>query len=122
MTRTVRVLITEPNSMIIRDATVPLGVEAFNKLVHGYIEHVRLAQDGVGMYINEEGRLLGMSQNLVASMLFWTSRQLPAGHAHDIKGPAVIVGPPDEEGWDTDVPERVIELLANAPGVTVVKD
>lgn len=65
------------------------------RLVGGYIEAVNLRHpafpSNATMYVNEEGLLLGLEGNPLASAIT---------HGY-IVGPAVLLGPPDREGDDT---------------------
>ena len=65
-------------------------LEALQKAVGGYIETVRLRVDNAVMIVNEEGLLLGLPFNAVASAL--------AGQT--IVGVALVVGVDGEEFTD----------------------
>lgn len=71
---------------------------ALQKQVGGLIETVGL-HDGAVMIVNEEGLLLGMKQNPIASLIARTM----------IYGPAVVTGTEADE-FD-DVPERYLVWL-----------
>lgn len=88
---------------------------SFQEAVGGYIEHVTLAAS-FGMYVNEEGKLEGLPHNDLASYLLQLS-----GYADYVAGPAVLVGPPDGEGNDTDLPAEIITVLGTI-GFTVVQE
>ena len=70
-------------------------LEALQKAVGGYIETVRLRVDNAVMIVNEEGLLLGLPYNTIASGF--------AGQS--IVGTAIIVGVNGEEF--TDIPDVV---------------
>ena len=71
-------------------------LEALQKAVGGYIETVRLRVDDAVMIVNEEGLLLGLPYNVIAS-----------GFADQpIVGTAIIVGINGEEF--TDIPDVVV--------------
>ena len=82
------------------------GYEDFVEHVGGYLEAVRVNATATA-YIDEEGKLKGLPHNEVASELL---NYLKAGLAATdfISGPMVIVGKPDAEGVDTDVPPEVV--------------
>lgn len=115
----IRVLVTEPGSMTVTAKTLVPDLPAIQKLVGGDIEHVTLAAD-LGLYCNETGRISDppAEQNEIGSRLYWAARGLRPNDLYDIRGVAVLVGPPDDEGDDTSVPEHVVHMLAGAPGVT----
>ena len=79
----------------IRDGIIPNTLEALQEQVGGYIETVQLVRGHAVMIVNEEGRLLHLTANPLASAI--------AGVG--IVGPALIVGV-DGENF-TDVPEDI---------------
>lgn len=126
-----RVLETRPDDEIIQLKDVTPGLDYYYEFVGGDgtgpIEHITLirgedARENVGMYIHDEGRIMDppMPRNQIASELYWHSRGLPADHPYDIRGPAVIVGGPDDEGDDMDVPQRFIDWMVNV-GYAIVQ-
>lgn len=70
-------------------------LEALQRSVAGFIETVTLVQDRAVMIVNEEGVLLGLPVNVIASAVANTQ----------IVGTAIVVGVDGEEF--TDVPEDV---------------
>jgi hypothetical protein len=82
--------------------------QEINNSVDGWIEGVSLGKYGY-MFINEEGKLLGLDINKVATFLAKNSGNLMSDDY--IAGNAVIFGQADDEGNSTDVPERTISLL-----------
>lgn len=75
----------------------PGRLEAIKAVVGGWIEAVA-APGGHVMYLNEEGKLLGLSPNYAASAL--ASAAMP-GFNDIIVGDVLLVGPIDENGDDT---------------------
>ena len=81
-------------------------------LVGGHVEAVALP-DGMTMYVNEEGKLMGLPMNGRATLLM----PYPGDY---IVGVAVIVGSPTEDGEDTGLTPAQLEILdAFLPGVRV---
>jgi hypothetical protein len=80
---------------------------AIHDLVGGWFQVVRCAGNG-SMYLNEDGKQQGLVENIVATRLA-RDAGLPADDY--IVGPAVVVGPPDEAGYDTSVPKTVIRYV-----------
>lgn len=106
-----------PGRQVVRLLDIPdgaKGLDALQAAVGGYIEHVTLRPRICGMYVHDEGLLRDLPVNPLASSLYAAS----GGHT-PICGPAVLVGGPDQEGNDTDVPMVLIHILA-ARGMTVV--
>lgn len=117
MTRVAVVVPDELGRQVIRLTDIPDGSEgltALQGLVGGYIEHVTLQPRVCGMYVHEEGLIREMPFNALASILYAAS-----GGVTPICGPAVLVGGPDLEGNDTDVPMTMIHVFV-ARGMTVV--
>ena len=75
-------------------------LKEFQTLVEGSIQFIGLKEYGA-MYINEEGKLKKMKPNPLASIL----------SGYDIVGPAIICGPPDDEGDDTSYTEDQLKMV-----------
>lgn len=86
------------------------GLEDYRAAVGGWIEAIDLHDLGVTIYVNEEGRVRQLPFNSRASFLWWY--HVPAARqAAVLAGSAVVVGLPDRNGENTDVPDAVRELL-----------
>jgi hypothetical protein len=85
-------------------------LDSYQRLVGGSIEIINLERPASTLYLNDEGKLLGLPLNQRATALLWTHNSAFRGQ-DVIMGPAFIVGPPDEEGHDEDVPPELVELL-----------
>lgn len=85
---------------------------AVAKAVGGLMEAVDLFDLGVTVYINEAGLLRHLPFNSRASFLWWY--HVPSARQRAmLVGDAVIVGLPDDNGADTEVPTAVHELLVS---------
>lgn len=93
------------------DGAAALAV--YQKVVGGWIELVPNPHD-VTVYCNEEGKIQGLYPNSRATELFgaWLQRW------DIIAGNVIVVGPPDEEGNDTDL--NADYWLARAKEIVVV--
>ena len=110
---------TTNTMVVIRVETNPVtetsnGFESLTDLVGGYIEHLYLKHpDGIAvMYLNEDGKRLGLSLNPIANRL----AHLYAGISEDdlILGDVAIVGPPDfHYGNDTNAPAWAVKLVTD---------
>ena len=86
------------------------GLADYQAAVGGWVEAVTIPSLGITIYVNEEGLPKHLPFNARATFLW-------AHHVPEVRlnamvvGDAVIVGLPNEAGEDTDVPERVRELL-----------
>lgn len=83
----------------------------YKSAVGGLIEAVRLydytyENEVATMYVNEEGRILDLPMNAVAGGLSFLL------NGEDMLfGNAIVVGAGDGEGYDTDVPEWIVEFI-----------
>lgn len=113
MTRHIKVLVVEPGTAAPKLRTVDQELATFNGLVGGPIEGLSLGE-GVSAYFNEEGKGLGLPVNgmadyLIRALLRHDGRRLLPGDV--IVGPVVFMGQPDAEGYDTDVPDELLETV-----------
>jgi len=77
--------------------------------VGGMIEVVGFRDDQASMYLNEEGKILGMPRNPRATSL--AKRHGAISLMDYIAGDAVVVGPVDEDGEDTGLEQEQIDVL-----------
>ena len=83
-------------------------LDGLQALVGGYIEAAPTKGD-VTVYVNEEGKIHGLPINAVATDLYY--KLAPFMEGHDILvGTVVILGPVDDEGYETAVPDSVLAL------------
>lgn len=82
----------------------------------GYLEGIGGDFDGVRWsgYCDEEGKLKGLPMNVAATSFAQAVGWPVSGDV--LCGPVVFVGPPDEEGFDTSVPEALI-VVARVVGL-----
>lgn len=84
----------------------------YREAIGGWIQAVRLydynGEQAAMMYVDEEGLLKGLSLNPMASALSFLF-----GNTPNLVGKAIVVGKPDDEGYDTDLPEYLTQLLQN---------
>jgi len=83
-----------------------MGLEDIQRGVGGLITGVyggSYLPEGTTVFANDEGYMLGMSQNLLATMLM----------GQPIVGPVLIGGLVDNEGYTLDVEARVERLVRN---------
>jgi hypothetical protein len=85
------------------------GLATLQDLVGGYIEAAPTKGD-VTVFINEEGKLMGLPPNLEATFFWWGIAPFMKGH-DVLSGTAVIVGPPDSDGNTTPVPDHILAVL-----------
>ena len=84
--------------------------DAIARAVGGLMEAVDLYDLGITVYVNESGLLQHLPFNSRASFLWWY--HVPRTRQRSmLVGDAVIVGLPDEDGADTEVPAAARELL-----------
>lgn len=85
------------------------NLAAYQAAVEGWIEPVDIPDLGITIYVNEEGRLRHLPFNSRASFLWWYN--VPQARQAMLVGNAVIVGMPDKNGDNTDVPDELVALL-----------
>lgn len=89
------------------DAT---DLDAYRGLVDGNLEALPLEQPAASMYLNGDGKILGLPVNARATMLLWAhTKQLR--FQDYIVGDVFLTGPVNADGWDTSVPDELITLL-----------
>lgn len=85
--------------------------DQINKAVGGLIEPVYFPNFNAEAYINEEGKILELEENCLATNVWYNSgaRILLGDY---LAGDALFFGPVDEEGNNTEVtPELVSEII-----------
>jgi|688.fasta_scaffold808865_3 hypothetical protein len=80
------------------------------EIVGGYIEAVSFGDKPYFCYINEEGKLLELEENKVATELWYNSGQRVLLGDY-IAGDVVFFGQVDDEGNDTDIPASLLDEL-----------
>jgi len=93
----------------VKDHDETEAVTYIKDVVGGFLESVTLYKLGVTMWINEEGKLLGLPVNPIGTM-FWTAEY---GSTDTIVGNIVLTGIPDNEGWLTGLDEDFATMLAS---------
>ena len=96
----------------IRTFTVGDSYELIKDAVEGWIECVHLSSLGVDLWCNEEGKLAGLPQNDIATLLFHKEFG-----AHDsIRGNVIFTGGADDEGDTIGLTEDQIKTLTELFG------
>jgi hypothetical protein len=85
----------------------------YQRLVDGLIEHVSLDQPPSSMYFNEEGKLRGLPQNRRATLLLWMHNPM-FRYADVVAGDALVVGPVDSTGHDTNASDELLQTIFQA--------
>lgn len=83
------------------------GYTQLHDAVGGYIEMVRLSET-LDMVVNEEGKIHRLPYNEIATGVWATYY----GLTDTILGNAVLVGPSDDEGEPTDLPNALTRDIA----------
>lgn len=99
---TIRAVIVDPDGTV-RNTEIENSLGGFQAVVGGYIEGV--FGNVATVYVNEEGLLMGLPPNPLATL--FAQRILGAGVV--LHGTALILGPGDGEGNDTDVRKSVVD-------------
>lgn len=105
---TLKALIVDPDGTV-REAEIENDLAAFQAVVGGYIEPV---YGRVGtVYVNEEGLLRSLPINPFTTL--FAERMLGREARYPLVGTALIVGPADTEGNDTDVRPAVVDYFTS---------
>ena len=98
------------------DESAPLEVRDFadftdyQTVVGGIFDSVDLPDLTATVYVNDEGLVIGLPMNPRATYLWWLC--VPAARDREfLVGNAVIIGMPDEEGNDTNIPDDLLHAL-----------
>lgn len=89
------------------------GYLGFRKLIDGYLEVIRLPRAGLSAFIDEQGKIHGKEFNPVASMMALAGGFEYQASDYGIVGTMVIIGPTDENGDETSVPEPMLQKLTS---------
>lgn len=116
----IRVVEVPVEGSIMTVRTLPQAtLQYFQDFVGGPIEWVHFL-NALGGYVHEEGLLLDLPVNRMASSLYQGCRGVPLGCVeHTLHGPVVLTGGVDEMGGELSVPTQIIEKLATVAGLTI---
>lgn len=90
------------------------GLADMQAACDGYVEAVTLS-DGSSLYLNEEGRINGMPPNYFASDVCGLGGR-PDLLLLGVRGPALLLGPVDGEGYNLPVTEAGRRWVARVEG------
>lgn len=95
------------NTVEVREFEIGDSYQLLRDAVEGYIECVHLSSLGVDMWLNEEGKLIGLEPNALATYLF-----LREFNTLDvIMGNVIFTGGADEEGETLGLTEEQLQKL-----------
>jgi len=86
------------------------GYKDIQRAVDGFIEAVSFGDNQYFCYINEEGKLIGLENNELATSLWYDSGQMILLGDY-IAGDAMFFGGVDEEGNDIDIPKDFHKII-----------
>lgn len=107
-------VIRTSNSVEIYDEA-KFGLDFLKGVVGGWIEPVHLPNAGT-MYVNEEGILHALPLNRIASVMYALN-----GGDSPILGDAVMCGPTDEKGDETDLSMPGFELISKSVSLAMIQ-
>lgn len=79
--------------------------EGVQKALNGGWLEAAPAHPHLTVFCDEEGKLKGLPRNENANLIF-PNLSMPGDY---LAGPIVVMGPVDEDGYETDVPEWFVE-------------
>jgi hypothetical protein len=102
-------IVIDPNGDVTKENLV--GYEPLSKAIGGLIESVPASPE-ITIWCNEEGKILNLDYNPVATAFWKVFDDYGCVTAGDVLvGTVVIQGPVDEEGETTDVDPAILGLL-----------
>ena len=87
-------------------------LDDYQAAVSGDIEFVEADRHGLGLYLNETGRLDGLRENARASRL---AQRL----GYPIVGDVLVLGPVDDDGDDTNITSELERFVRETIGLAV---
>lgn len=107
---TARAILVYPDGRITVEQRFALSLESLQRAVGGYIEAVTDQSGSWTMYVNEEGKVIGLPVNRSATALATAAgwRGMPGDV---LVGPVVFVGPVGEDGEHRSVPAWLADLV-----------
>jgi len=90
--------------------TIPNGCEALQQRVGGWIEAVASDDGEVTLWVNEEGKLMGLPVNALATQL-WYLVSPSVAHMDVLCGPVVVSGGADSDGETLPIPTNLRRAL-----------
>jgi hypothetical protein len=100
----------DPGQPVAMEHIAKDDLTAYRRLVGGHLEVIHLERPPASLYLNEEGKVLELPLNPRATALLWMHNASFRGWDL-IVGNAFILGPPDDESYDTTAPAELVELL-----------
>lgn len=104
-----RALVIEAESQETRIIDIPLQdpLKTLQDAVGGWVQCVDFPRNGFDMWLNEEGKIIGLLTNEAATRV-WESEY---GPTDVMAGNVVITGAADDEGYITELDAEVAERL-----------
>lgn len=99
-------------TMEVKDLT---EFKQYQEAIGGWLTGVKLftamGDDYAYMYVDDEGLLKDLPQNSVAGGISFMMGNTPY-----LMGTAIVVGPADDEGYNIDIPESLLQFLTEHCG------
>jgi len=87
------------------------GLKEIQRAVGGYIEAIEAGNIGSG-FVNEEGKLKGLRDNIIATAVWHRANKLTKFNDY-LVGDVLFCGIPDDEGNSQDITEQFSEFIKN---------
>lgn len=102
-------IIKTDNKIEVFHSDVTPEYEVISQAVGGWIEGVSL--EGVTAYINEEGKIISLPANSIATVIAHKDRAIMPWDI--INGNMYVAGPLDDEGGETSLPQEWLDKVKN---------
>lgn len=95
------------------------ALRPMQEAVEGLVQCVEFPDSGFDMWMNEEGKLIGLPVNLAATKMW----HIEYGPTDIIMGNVIITGPADEDGYSTELDAQTLtDLITFVESVGVLDD
>lgn len=109
---TIRVLVIEPGGEV-RVEDVKRGGDGLRELVGGWLECPPVEDTRCSVFINEEGKIIGLEPNAYGTAVWWALAPFMRGQ-DDLWGTVVIAGGVDANGDTQSIPDDMLAAIVTA--------
>ncbi|SIS12144.1 DUF3846 domain-containing protein [Williamsia sterculiae] len=78
-------------------------------VVGGVFDAINLYDQGISIFVHDEGKVIGLPKNLQATLLLWNDKVWRRNYI--LMGDVLVTGLPDDEGETQAVPDDLVALL-----------
>ena len=109
-------VITITSDGVVSDTQITPDYDSISDAVGGWIEHISLIKDDsfnwASMYVNEEGKIIHLPYNKIATALYQRGRITDDFIAGDV----IIFGPVSDQGDEQDITDDILTEIQGMVG------